>query len=309
MAIAAFGHATGSGSGHKQKAPGNKSAKVALLLLAPGLMYLAIFFVAPLFALVITSLQTVDYSTGFPVYSYGLEFANYVNVVSEYGEQIGRSFIYAFFATIAALLISYPLAYFIGVKARRYPLLQALMLTLVIAPFFISFLLRTFAWKQIFSNESWIVTTLQSLGILASDQYLVGTPFLVIFGLTYNFIPFMTLPLYTSLERLDIRYLEAGADLYANPRKVFRKVTIPLSMPGIVSGTLLTFIPIAGDYVNASGLFLGSTETAMLGNVVESKFLKSYELPTASALSVILMGAIMLLVTFYVRRSGTDDLL
>jgi spermidine/putrescine transport system permease protein len=309
MAIAAFGHATGSGPGHKQKAPGNKSAKVALLLLAPGLMYLAIFFVAPLFALVITSLQTVDYSTGFPVYSYGLEFANYVNVVSQYGEQIGRSFIYAFFATIAALLISYPLAYFIGVKARRYPLLQALMLTLVIAPFFISFLLRTFAWKQIFSNESWIVTTLQSVGILQSDQYLVGTPFLVIFGLTYNFIPFMTLPLYTSLERLDIRYLEAGADLYANPRKVFRKVTIPLSMPGIVSGTLLTFIPIAGDYVNASGLFLGSTETAMLGNVVESKFLKSYELPTASALSVILMGAIMLLVTFYVRRSGTDDLL
>ena len=307
MAIAAFGHATGSG--HKPSIPGKKSAKVAILLLAPGLMYLVIFFVAPLVSLVITSLQTVDYTTGFAVYSYGFEIANYVNVVSQYGEQIGRSFIYAFFATIAALLISYPLAYFIGVKARRYPLLQALMLTLVIAPFFISFLLRTFAWKQIFSNESGIVTTLQSVGVLASDQYLVGTPFLVIFGLTYNFIPFMTLPLYTSLERLDIRYLEAGADLYANPRKVFRKVTIPLSMPGIVSGTLLTFIPIAGDYVNASGLFLGSTQTAMLGNVVESKFLKSYDYPTASALSVILMGAIMLLVTFYVRRSGTDDLL
>ena len=307
MAIAAFGHATGSGP--KQTAPGKKSAKVAILLLAPGLMYLAIFFVAPLISLVITSLQTVDFSTGFAVYNYGFEVGNYVNVVSQYGEQIGRSFMYAFFATIAALLISYPLAYFIGVKARRYPLLQALMLTLVIAPFFISFLLRTFAWKQIFSNESWIVTTLQSIGVLASDQYLVGTPCLVIFGLTYNFIPFMTLPLYTSLERLDIRYLEAGADLYANPRKVFRKVTIPLSMPGIVSGTLLTFIPIAGDYVNASGLFLGSTQTAMLGNVVESKFLKSYDYPTASALSVILMGAIMLLVTFYVRRSGTDDLL
>jgi len=307
MAIAAFGHATGSGP--KQTAPGKKSAKVAFLLLAPGLMYLAIFFVAPLISLVITSLQTVDFSTGFAVYNYGFEVGNYVNVVSQYGEQIGRSFMYAFFATIAALLISYPLAYFIGVKARRYPLLQALMLTLVIAPFFISFLLRTFAWKQIFSNESWIVTTLQSIGVLASDQYLVGTPFLVIFGLTYNFIPFMTLPLYTSLERLDIRYLEAGADLYANPRKVFRKVTIPLSMPGIVSGTLLTFIPIAGDYVNASGLFLGSTQTAMLGNVVESKFLKSYDYPTASALSVILMGAIMFLVTFYVRRSGTDDLL
>jgi spermidine/putrescine transport system permease protein len=308
MAIAAFGH-TGGPKPHKASSPTKGSAKVALLLLAPGLLYLAIFYVAPLFSLVLTSLQTIDYSTGVPVYQYGFEIGNYVNVISQYGEQVGRSFIYAFFATIAALLISYPLAYFIGVKARRFPLIQSLMLTLVIAPFFISFLLRTFAWKQIFSNESWIVTTLQSIGVLASDQYLVGTPFLVIFGLTYNFIPFMTLPLYTSLERLDIRYLEAGADLYANPRKVFRKVTLPLSMPGIVSGTLLTFIPIAGDYVNASGLFLGSTQTSMLGNVVESKFLKSYDYPTASALSVILMGAIMLLVTFYVRKSGTDDLL
>ncbi len=308
MAIAAFGH-SGGPKPHKASSPSKGSAKVALLLLAPGLLYLAIFYVAPLFSLVLTSLQTIDYSTGVPVYQYGFEIGNYVNVISQYGEQVGRSFIYAFFATIAALLISYPLAYFIGVKARRFPLIQSLMLTLVIAPFFISFLLRTFAWKQIFSNEPWIVTTLQSIGVLASDQYLVGTPFLVIFGLTYNFIPFMTLPLYTSLDLLDIHYLEAGADLYANPRKVFRKVTLPLSMPGIVSGTLLTFIPIAGDYVNASGLFLGSTQTSMLGNVVESKFLKSYDYPTASALSVILMGAIMLLVTFYVRKSGTDDLL
>lgn len=308
MAIAAFGH-SGGPKPHKSSSPSKGSAKVALLLLAPGLLYLAIFYVAPLFSLVLTSLQTIDYSTGVPVYQYGFEIGNYFNVISQYGEQVARSFIYAFFATIAALLISYPLAYFIGVKARRFPLIQSLMLTLVIAPFFISFLLRTFAWKQIFSNESWIVTTLQNIGVLTSDQYLVGTPFLVIFGLTYNFIPFMTLPLYTSLERLDVRYLEAGADLYANPRRVFRKVTLPLSMPGIVSGTLLTFIPIAGDYVNASGLFLGSTQTSMLGNVVESKFLKSYDYPTASALSVILMGAIMLLVTFYVRKSGTDDLL
>lgn len=308
MAFAAFSH--GGGGAKQAPAPVRKgSAKVAWLLLLPGLFYLGIFFIAPLFSLIATSLQTMDISSGFPVYNYGFEVSNYVNVVSQYGPQIFRSFFYALIATIAALVISYPLAYFIGVKARRWPLLQGLMLTLVIAPFFISFLLRTFAWKQIFSNESWIVTGLQSLGALAPDQYLVGTPFMVIFGLTYNFIPFMTLPLYTTLERLDVRYLEAGADLYANPRKTFMKVTLPLSMPGIVSGTLLTFIPIAGDYVNASGLFLGSTETSMLGNVVESKFLKSYEYPTASALSVILMGAILLLVTLYVRKSGTDDLL
>jgi spermidine/putrescine transport system permease protein len=308
MAFAAFGH---SGSGAKTKnAPASLgSAKVALLLLAPGLLYLAVFFIAPLFSLIATSLQTMDISSGFPVYNYGFEVSNYINVVADYGPQIFRSFFYALIATVAALIISYPLAYFIGVKARNWPLLQGLMLTLVIAPFFISFLLRTFAWKQIFANESWIVTTLQQIGALAPDQYLVGTPFMVIFGLTYNFIPFMTLPLYTTLERLDIRFLEAGADLYASPRKTFTKITLPLSMPGIVSGTLLTFIPIAGDYVNASGLFLGSTETSMLGNVVESKFLKSYEYPTASALSVILMGAILLLVTIYVRKSGTDDLL
>ena len=308
MAFAAFSH--GGGGGTKVAAPVSKgSGKVALLLLLPGPMYLAVFFIAPLFSLIATSLQTMDISSGFPIYNYGFEVSNYVNVVSQYGPQIFRSFFYALIATIAALVISYPLAYFIGVKARRWPLLQGLMLTLVIAPFFISFLLRTFAWKQIFSNESLIVTGLQSIGFLQPDQYLVGTPFMVIFGLTYNFIPFMTLPLYTTLERLDVRYLEAGADLYANPRKTFMKVTLPLSMPGIVSGTLLTFIPIAGDYVNASGLFLGSTETSMLGNVVESKFLKSYEYPTASALSVILMGAILFLVTMYVRKSGTDDLL
>jgi spermidine/putrescine transport system permease protein len=308
MAFAAFSH--GGGSAKPAASSAKKgSGKVALLLLLPGLLYLAVFFIAPLISLVATSLQTMDISSGFPVYNYGFQVSNYVDVFAQYGPQIFRSFFYALIATVAALIISYPLAYFIGVKARRWPLLQGLMLTLVIAPFFISFLLRTFAWKQIFSNESWIVTSLQHLGLLNHDQYLVGTPFMVIFGLTYNFIPFMTLPLYTTLERLDIRYLEAGADLYASPRRTFMKVTLPLSMPGIVSGTLLTFIPIAGDYVNASGLFLGSTETSMLGNVVESKFLKSYEYPTASALSVILMGAILLLVTFYVRKSGTDDLL
>jgi spermidine/putrescine transport system permease protein len=183
------------------------------------------------------------------------------------------------------------------------------MLTLVIAPFFISFLLRTLAWKQMFSNESWIVTTLQQIGFLGSDQYVVGTPFMVIFGLTYNFIPFMTLPLYTSLERLDIRYLEAGSDLYASPAKVFRKITFPLSLPGVISGTLLTFIPIAGDYINASGDFLGSPETAMLGNTIEANYLNINDYPSASALSVLLMGVILLLVTFYVKRSGTEDLL
>ena len=304
MAFAAFGQNTGPSA----KAP-TKSGRVAWILLLPGLMYLGLFFLTPLFSLIITSLQVPDASGEIGRYQYGFAIENYWLVIESYWPHILRSFAYALAATVFALLISYPLAYFIGVKARRRPLLQGLMLTLVIAPFFISFLLRTIAWKQIFSNESWIVNTLQSAGLLAGDQYLVGTPFMVIFGLTYAFIPFMTLPIYSTLERLDIRYLEAGADLYASPATTFRKITLPLSLPGIISGTLLTFIPIAGDYVNASRDFLGSTETAMIGNVVETNYLQINDYPAASALSVLLMLAILLLVTFYVKRSGTDDLL
>ncbi|MEY2815950.1 MAG: hypothetical protein RJA78_526, partial [Actinomycetota bacterium] len=266
-------------------------------------------FLTPLIALIMVSLQIPDPAGGYAEYVPALEIGNYGYVIAEYLPHILRSFGYALAATVLALLISYPLAYFIGVKARPWPMLQKLMLTLVIAPFFISFLLRTLAWKQLFSNESWIVTTLQDSGLLDQSQYVVGTPFMVIFGLTYNFIPFMTLPLYTSLERLDIRYLEAGSDLYASPAKVFRKVTLPLSMPGIISGTLLTFIPIAGDYVNASGDFLGSSSTAMIGNVIESNYLQINDYPSASALSVLLMGVILVLVSVYVRKSGTEDLL
>jgi len=305
MAFAAFGH----GGGAKTSIGPTKSGRIAFFLLLPGLSYLALFFLTPLVSLVITSLQVPDASGEIGRYQYGFAIENYWIVIESYLPQILRSFGYALVATVLALLISYPLAYFIGVRARRHPLLQGLLLTLVIAPFFISFLLRTIAWKQIFSNESWIVQTLQDLSVLAPDQYLVGSPFMVIFGLTYNFIPFMTLPLYTTLERLDIRYLEAGSDLYASPATTFRKITLPLSMPGIISGTLLTFIPIAGDYVNASRDFLGSTETAMIGNVVEANYLQINDYPAASALSVLLMLVILALVAFYVRRSGTDDLL
>jgi spermidine/putrescine transport system permease protein len=219
-----------------------------------------------------------------------------------------RSFGYALVATVAALVIGYPLAYFIGVKLRSRPLLQRLTITLVIAPFFISFLLRTLAWTQIFSNAGPVVTFLQDLGIMQTGDRILGTPFAVIFGLTYNFIPFMTLPLYTSLEKLDIRYLEAGADLYANPRRVFFKVTLPLSMPGVISGTLLTFIPMAGDYVNASKNYLGGAQTSMLGNIIEAEY-KNFNYPVASALSVGLMAIILILIVGYVRRVGSEELL
>jgi spermidine/putrescine transport system permease protein len=286
-----------------------KKSRIVLLLLLPGMIYLGLFFITPFVSLVMTSLQAPVLGGGIGEYQPGFEIGNYAFVTGEYLEQIVRSFIYATVATLLALAFSYPIAYFIAVKARNYPILQGLMLTLVIAPFFISFLLRTFAWKEIFGQDSWLSTLLRDTSIMASDEFLLGTPMVVIFGLVYNFIPFMTLPLYTNLERLDTALLEAGSDLYAKPASTFWKVTFPLSIPGITSGTLLTFIPIAGDYVTASRSFLGSPNTAMLGNVIESNFLRIQDYPSASALSVMLMAAIVVLVSIYVRRTGTEDLL
>jgi spermidine/putrescine transport system permease protein len=303
VAFAAFGSSSPTTKGQ------TKSGRVVLALLLPGLLYLVLFFVIPLVSLVLTSLETPAASGKIGEYVPGLDFGNYVYVATKYWPQIARSFGFAFIATIIALLISYPLAYFIGVKARPWPMLQRMLVTLVIAPFFISFLLRTIAWKQLLADHSPIIEWAHQVGFLSPSQSFIGSNAAVVFGLVYNFIPFMTLPLYTSLERLDTRYLEAGSDLYASPSKVFRKITLPLSMPGIISGTLLTFIPIAGDYVNASRDFLGSSNTSMIGTMVDADFLQNRNYPAASAMSVVLMGIILILVTWYVRKSGTEDLL
>jgi spermidine/putrescine transport system permease protein len=286
-----------------------KNSKMALLLLLPGLFYLGLFFVTPFASLITTSLQAPVLGGGIGEYQPAFEVGNYVFVVTQYFDQIIRSFVYATLATLLALAISYPIAYFIGVKARNRPVLQALLLTLVIAPFFISFLLRTFAWKQVFAQNGFISGVLRDLGLMADNEFLLGSSFVVIFGLTYNFIPFMTLPLYTNLERLDTGLLEAGSDLYAKPTSTFWKVTFPLSIPGITSGTLLTFIPIAGDYVTASGSFLGNPNTSMMGNVIEANFITIQDFPSASALSVLLMAVIVALVSIYIRRTGTENLL
>ena len=303
MAFSAF--ATGTA---QEQAPRRKS-KIALFLLLPGILYLALFFLVPLVSLVITSFQAPIPNGDIGEYQTAFRWENYTDAIGLYGEHILRSFLYAIAATIFALLFSYPLAYFIGVKARRWPLLQNLMLVLVIAPFFISFLLRTLAWKSILSDESVVITGLKALALMAPDAHFTGTPAAVIFGLTYNFIPFMTLPLYSTLERLDTRLLEAGGDLYSRPSMTFFTVTVPLSMSGIVSGVLLTFIPAAGDYINASRDFLGGTGTAMMGNVIESNFLVTLNYPAAASLSIILMAVILVMVTAYVKRSGTEDLL
>ena len=310
MAFAAFAptttpptDASGTAASPRRRSP------VALLLLLPGILYLGLFFLAPLVSLILTSLQAPSEFGDIGQYSYAFRWENYVAVIEQYWPHILRSFGYALIATVRALMFNYPLAYFIGVTARRWPLLQSLMLVLVIAPFFISFLLRTLAWKQILSDESFLVTSLKAVSLLGPDAHFTGTAFSVIFGLTYNFIPFMTLPLYTTLERLDLRYLEAGNDLYASPVQVFRTVTVPLSMPGIVAGTLLTFIPAGGDYINASRDFLGGADTQMIGNVIEANFLVLLNYPAAAALSIILMTVILVMVGVYVKRSGTEELL
>jgi spermidine/putrescine transport system permease protein len=286
-----------------------RKSAVALLLLLPGVLYLVLFFLTPLFSLVITSFQESVSGDFGREFQNAFEWRNYVVVMETYWSHISRSFIYALIATIFALVIGYPIAYVIGVKLRGYPLVQALALVLLIAPFFISFLLRTFAWKQIFSDLGFFVGFLKATSILPADGYLNGTAFSVVFGLTYNFLPFMALPIYATLERLDLRYLEAGQDLYASPFTVFRKITIPLSLPGVFSGLLLTFIPASGDYINASKDFLGSPDTQMVGNVIEVNFLNLSNFPAAAALSLILMATILVLVSAYVRHSGTKDLI
>jgi len=308
VAFGAFQSTVAGGSQAASPAVQKKSP-VALWLLLPGVLYLILFFLTPLFSLVITSFQAPVLGGFFGEFETAFRWQNYVDVVSMYSSHIGRSFVYASLATIFALLLGYPIAYVIGVKLRGYPLFQALALVLLIAPFFISFLLRTLAWKQIFSDEGFLVGVLKGLQLIAPDAYLTGTPFSVVFGLTYIFLPFMALPIYTTLEKLDMRYVEAGGDLYANPITVFRKITFPLSLPGVISGTLLTFIPATGDYINASRDFLGSTDTAMMGNVIEANFLVLQNFPAAAALSLILMMAILILVSAYVKRSGTDELL
>jgi spermidine/putrescine transport system permease protein len=277
--------------------------KLPYLLLLPGFLFLFTFFILPIVNLAQTSTQTPIANGDTGQYEQTLRFSNYIDAFTENQEQFARSFIYALCATVLALAIAYPLAYAIAFKAGRF---KNFLLVLVVAPFLVSFLLRTVAWKQILGEEGFVVPALRTIGIISESTTLTSTSFAVVMGMTYNFLPFMTLPLYASLERIDPRTMEASGDLYANGITTFRKVTLPLSMPGVVAGTLLTFIPAAGDYVNAA--ILGSPNTRMLGNVIESRYFKIVDYPTAAALSFTLMAAILILVTLYIRKAGTEEL-
>jgi spermidine/putrescine transport system permease protein len=277
--------------------------RVPYLLLLPGFAFLFTFFILPIINLAQTSTQSPVAGGDTGEYEQTLAFGNYIQAFVENKEQFGRSFLYASLATIFALAIAYPLAYAIAFKAGKF---KNILLVLVVAPFFTSFLLRTIAWKQILGEEGFVVPGLRSLNIIGEQTTLTSTSIAVVAGMTYNFLPFMTLPLYASLERIDPRTIEAAGDLYANGITAFRRVTVPLSLPGVVAGTLLTFIPAAGDYVNAA--ILGSPNTKMIGNVIESRYFKIVDYPTAAALSFTLMVAILILVTLYIRKAGTEEL-
>ena len=269
------------------------------LLLAPGLLWLAIFFLIPLTFLGYQSLQ----SGVFPNFEFTWEFSNFTDAFSEYRTQLGRSFLYAGIATVVSLLLAYPLAYWIAFRAGPW---RNVFLLFIVAPFFVTYLIRTLAWLNILADEGPVVGFFRGVHVLDEDGRLLATTFAVVSGITYNFFPFMALPLYVSLEQIDPRLLEAAKDLYASSTQAFLRVTLPLSAPGIVAGTLLTFIPAAGDFINAA--LLGTPKQSMIGNVIQAKFLESLDYPTAASLSFLLMGTILVALLVYARVVGTEKL-
>jgi spermidine/putrescine transport system permease protein len=281
------------------------------LLLAPGLLWLIVFFVIPLYYSGKLSLYGGDsLEQGF---RFDWDWSNFSDSLSLYDTQFLRSLIYAGAATILCLLIGYPLAYAIAFKAGRW---RNVLLFAVVAPFFTTYLIRTLAWETILSDESPVVSVMQTLGItglmeaiglIPDSGRILATGPAVIAGLTYNFLPFMILPLYASLERVDLRLIEAASDLYASGRTAFRKVTLPLTAPGIVAGTLLTFIPAMGDYINA--FFLGGANNKMIGNTIQSLYITQRDYPSAAALSFVLMAGIMAIVFIYIRFAGSEALM
>lgn len=269
------------------------------LLLGPGTIWLLLFFVVPLFYMLRLSLESGVVGS----LEFTWNWSNYSEALSLYDTQFVRSFLYAGAATLIALAISYPLAYTIAFKAGKW---RNALLFAVVAPFFTTYLIRTIAWETILSDESPVTEVLSAIG-LAPSGHVLATGGAVVAGLTYNFLPFMILPIYASLERIDEGLIEAAKDLYASAGQAFWRVTLPLSAPGVIAGTLLTFIPAAGDYVNAQ--FLGGAGNQMIGNVIQASYLSQSNYPLAAALSFVLMALIMIAVVVYIRFAGSEALM
>ena len=286
----------------ERDAQGRKHARwTPWLLLIPGMLWLFWFFYLPLYSLFRMSLSTKPSRFGVPEFSWA--WSNYHEAFSQYGAQFTRSFTYAFAATILAIVIAYPVAYVIAFRGGRF---RNVLLGLVVVPFFTNFLIRTLAWKTILGDQGAVVSVLRTIGLLGANDALLRTPLAVIGGLTYNFLPFMVLPIYVSLEKIDPRLLDAARDLYSNTWRGFRKVIVPLSLPGVFAGSLLVFIPAAGDFVNA--YYLGNARTTMIGNVVQDQFLVQNNYPVAAALSFVFIAIVMVIVGVYSRLLGTEEL-
>jgi spermidine/putrescine transport system permease protein len=274
------------------------------LLLVPGLAWLVLFFVVPLGFLGHQSLETqnpIDLS-----YTFSWAWHNYSEAITTFHSQLLRSLEYAAIATAAALLLSYPLAYWIAFRGGRW---KNVLLLFIIGPFFVTYLIRTLAWETILADQGPVVhffRYVHLINVVGDNDRLLATPTAVVAGITYNFLPFMALPLYVSLEQIDPRLIEAAEDLYASRAKAFFRVTLPLSMPGVVAGTLLTFIPAAGDFINAQ--LLGTPGQYMIGNVINSRFNELQDYPAAAAISFVLMAVILGLIAVYARVLGTEKL-
>ncbi|MFI5225192.1 MAG: ABC transporter permease [Candidatus Limnocylindrales bacterium] len=270
------------------------------LLLAPGILWLVFFFVIPSFQMFLTSVSTGSITDGFKL-TWSADA--YQTALTKFSKQFINSLIFGGLATLLTFLVGFPLAYTIAFRGGRY---KNLLLFLVIAPFFTSFLIRTISWKIILGDQGPILGPLKDIGVVPQGLTLLYTPLAVVAGITYNFLPFMVLPLYVALEKIDPRLIEASKDLFATNWGAFRRVTFPLALPGVFAGTILTFIPALGDWVNAE--LLGNTQTKMIGNVIQDRFVNQGDYPTAAALSFILMAGILVSVALYAKFLGTEQL-
>lgn len=274
--------------------------RIAYLLILPGVLFLTVFFLVPMFTMLSTSFQEGTFEQGF---TFTGRWQNYTDSFAAYDTQIYRSLLYGLIVTVITLAISFPMAYWIAFRGGRR---KNLYLLLLLLPFFTPFIIRTLAWKQILADNGILLGTLKDWGVMPNDFQLLATPVAVLGGLIYNFLPFMALPLYVALERLDPRLLDAASDLYSSRPQAFFKVTLPLALPGVFAGSLLTFIPSVGDFINAE--LLGSVNTTMIGNVIQREFQTNLDFPSGSALSFLLMAGILIGVFFYARALGTEEL-
>ena len=270
-------------------------------LVLPGWMWLGLFFVIPTFVMLSVSTQTGDIVSGF---KQTFHLRNYIDGWNLYHVQFVRSIVYGLLATLLCLVIAYPVAYWIAFRGGAH---KSSLLFLLLLPFFVSFVIRTYSWNFILADNGMVLSPLKSWHLVGQDFHILATSVAVVGGLTYNFLPFMVLPIYVALERVDPALLEASSDLYASKTAAFTKVVLPLSMPGVFAGVLLTFVPAASDYVNSS--ILGGTRNTMIGNVIQTEYFVNLNYPTASALSFILMAALLVGVFAYARVLGTDDVL